>query len=96
MLATFVGVYRVPLEGIEIFAGFADIPGPGSFHVEKCRTCLAGKLLKAFAIIAEKPDLMNTITVKVWTEAGISNSPGSTNLVFSINPQESCLGIENS
>jgi hypothetical protein len=40
--------------------------------------------------IAEKPDLINTIAVKVWTEAGISSSLGSTNLVFRINPQESC------
>jgi len=41
--------------------------------------------------IAEKPDLINTIAVKVWTEAGISSSLEPTNLVFRINPQESCL-----
>jgi len=46
--------------------------------------------------ITEKTDLMNTIEVDICTEAGISNSLGSTNLVFSINPQESCLGKEKS
>jgi len=44
--------------------------------------------------IAVKPDLMNTIAVKVWTEAGISSSLGPTNLVFRINPQKSCLRKE--
>jgi hypothetical protein len=46
--------------------------------------------------IAEKPDLMNTIAVKVWTEAGISSSLGPTNLVFHINLQESGLRKEKS
>jgi hypothetical protein len=46
--------------------------------------------------IAEKPDLINTIAGKVWTEAEISSSLGSTNLVFRINPQGSCLGKEKS
>jgi len=40
--------------------------------------------------IAEKPDLMNTIAVKVWTEAGISGSLGPANLVFRVNLQENC------
>jgi hypothetical protein len=42
--------------------------------------------------IAEKPDLINTIAVKVWTEAEISSSLGPTNLVFRINLQENRLG----
>jgi hypothetical protein len=46
--------------------------------------------------IAEKPDLTNIIAVKVWTEAGISSSLGSTNLIFRINLQENCLGKEKS
>ena len=46
--------------------------------------------------IAEKPDLVNTIAVKVWTEAGISSSLGPANLVFRINLQENCLGKEKS
>ncbi len=44
---------------------------------------------------AEKPDLMNTIAVEVWIDAGISSSLGSANLVFRINLQESCLQKEN-
>jgi len=35
--------------------------------------------------IAEKPDLMNTVAVKVWTQAWISSSLGPANLVFRIN-----------
>jgi len=46
--------------------------------------------------IAEKPDLMNTIAVKVWTEAGISSSLGLTDLVFRINLQENRLGEDKS
>ena len=46
--------------------------------------------------IAEKPDLMNTIAVKVWTETGISSSLGPTNLVFRINLREDHLGKEKS
>ena len=46
--------------------------------------------------IAEKTDLMNTIAVKVWTEAGISGSLGPANLVFRINLQENCLEKEKS
>ena len=42
--------------------------------------------------IAEKPDLMNTIAVKAWTEAVISSSMGPENLVFCINLQENRLG----
>jgi len=44
--------------------------------------------------IAEKLDLMNTIAVKVWTQAGISSSLGSAYLVFCINLQENRLGKE--
>jgi len=47
-------------------------------------------------IIAEKPDLMNTIAVKVWTQAGISSSLGPANLVFCINLLENHLGKEKS
>ena len=46
--------------------------------------------------IAEKPDLMNTIAVKVWTQAGISSSLGPANLVFCINMQDNSLGKEES
>ena len=46
--------------------------------------------------IAEKPDLVNTITIKVWTQTGTSSSLGSANLVFCINLQENRLGKENS
>ena len=46
--------------------------------------------------IAEKPDLMNSIAVKVWTQAGLSSSLGSANLVFCINLQENRLGKEKS
>jgi len=42
--------------------------------------------------IAEIPDLMNTIAVKVWAQAGISSSLGPANLVFYINLQENRLG----
>ncbi len=42
--------------------------------------------------IAEKLDLMNSIAVKVWTQAGISSSLGPANLVFCINLQENRLG----
>jgi hypothetical protein len=45
--------------------------------------------------IAKKPDLMNTIAVKVWTEAGISGSLVPTNLVFRVDLQESCLKKRN-
>ncbi len=47
--------------------------------------------------IAEKPDLINAIAVKVWTQAGISSSLGPVNLVFYINPrlQENRLGKRN-
>ena len=38
--------------------------------------------------IAEKPDLMNTIAVKVWTQVGISSNLEPANLVFCINLQE--------
>ncbi len=38
--------------------------------------------------IAEKPDLMNAITVKVWIQVGISNNLEPANLVFSTNLQE--------
>jgi hypothetical protein len=44
--------------------------------------------------VAEKPDLINTIAVKVWAEAGISSSLGPANLAFHINLQENCLGKE--
>ena len=44
--------------------------------------------------IAENPDLINTIAVKVWTEAGISGSLEPANLVIRINLQENCLGNE--
>jgi hypothetical protein len=46
--------------------------------------------------IAEKLDLMNSIAVKVWTQAGLSSSPGPENLVFCINLQENRLGKEKS
>jgi hypothetical protein len=46
--------------------------------------------------IAEKPDLINTIAVKVWTQAGISSSLGLANLIFCINLQENRLGKEKS
>jgi len=39
-------------------------------------------------IITEKPDLMNTIVAKVWTQAGISSSLEPANLVFCINLRE--------
>ncbi len=42
--------------------------------------------------IAEKLGFMKAGTVKVWTEAGISSSLESTNLVFRINLQENGLG----
>ena len=45
--------------------------------------------------IAEKPDLMNTIAVKVWTEAGISGSLGPANLVRRINLQETASEKKN-
>ena len=38
--------------------------------------------------ITEKPDLMNTIAVKVWTQVGISSTLEPANLVFRINLQE--------
>jgi hypothetical protein len=41
-------------------------------------------------------NLINTIAVKVWTEAGISSSLGSTNLVSCINLEENRLGKEKS
>ena len=44
---------------------------------------------------AEKPDLMNTIAVEVWTDAGISSSLGPANLDFRINLQESCFKERN-
>ena len=44
--------------------------------------------------IAEKPDLINTIAAKVWTQAGISSSLVSANLIFCINLQENRLGKE--
>jgi hypothetical protein len=46
--------------------------------------------------IAKKPDLRNTIAVKVWTQAGISSSLGPANLAFCINLQENRLGKEKS
>jgi hypothetical protein len=46
--------------------------------------------------IAEKPDLMNTIAVKVWTQVGISSNLEPANLVFCINLQENRLGKEKS
>jgi hypothetical protein len=46
--------------------------------------------------IAEKPDLINTIAVKVWAQAGISSSLGHANLVLCINLQENHLGKEKS
>ena len=44
----------------------------------------------------EKLDLMNSIAVKVWTQAGLSSSLGPANLVFCINLQENRLGKEKS
>jgi hypothetical protein len=38
--------------------------------------------------IDEKPDLMNTIAVKICTQVGISSNLEPTNLVFCINLQE--------
>ncbi len=46
--------------------------------------------------IAEKPELTNTIAVKVWTEAGISSSMGPANLVFCVNLQENRFEKEKS
>jgi hypothetical protein len=46
--------------------------------------------------LAEKPDLMKTIAVKVWTQAGISSSLGPAKLVFCINLQENRIGKEKS
>jgi len=46
--------------------------------------------------IAEKPDLVNTMTIKVWTQAGTSSSLGPVNLVFCINLQENRLRKEKS
>jgi len=46
--------------------------------------------------IAEKPDMMNTITIKVWAQAGISGSLGPANLVFCINLRENRLRKEKS
>jgi len=43
-----------------------------------------------------KNDLMNTIAVKVWTQAGISSRLGPANLVFCIDLQENRLGKEES
>ena len=37
---------------------------------------------------AEKPDLINTIAAKVWTQVGISSNLEPANLVFCINLQE--------
>ena len=52
--------------------------------------------VKQLLTIAEKPDLVNTITIKVWTQTGTSSSLGSANLVFCINLQENRLGKEKS
>jgi hypothetical protein len=38
--------------------------------------------------ITEKPDLMNTIAVNLWTQVGISSNLEPANLVFCINLQE--------
>ena len=38
--------------------------------------------------IAKKLDLMNTITVNIWTQVRISSNLEPANLVFSINLQE--------
>ena len=46
--------------------------------------------------IAEKPELTNTIAVKVWTQIGISSNLGLANLLFCINLQENCLKKEKS
>ncbi len=46
--------------------------------------------------IAEKPDLMNTIAIKVWTQAEISSSLKPADLVFCIDLQESRLRKEKS
>ena len=43
---------------------------------------------------SEKPDLIDTIAVKVWTQAEISSSLEPANLVFCINLQENRLGKE--
>jgi hypothetical protein len=36
--------------------------------------------------IAEKHDLINTIAVKVWAQAGISSRPEHNNPSFLVNP----------
>jgi hypothetical protein len=46
--------------------------------------------------IAEKLDLMNSIAVKVWTQAGISGSLEPADLVFCKNLQENRLRKEKS
>ena len=46
--------------------------------------------------IAEKPDLMNTIAVKVWAQVGISSNLEPANLVFCINLQKKHLRKEKS
>jgi len=45
--------------------------------------------------IAEKPDLVNTIIIKVWAQAETSSNLGPANLVFCINLQENRLGKRN-
>ena len=44
--------------------------------------------------IAEKPDLMNTIAVKVWTQAEISSSLEPANLIFCISARKLPRKIE--
>ena len=45
--------------------------------------------------IAKKPDLINTIAVKVWTQVGISSNLEPANLVFCINLQENTSEKKN-
>jgi hypothetical protein len=41
---------------------------------------------------AEKPDFVNNIVVKVWTQTGISSSLEPANLLFCINMKENASG----
>jgi len=44
----------------------------------------------------EELEVVKKRAVKVWTQAGVSGSLGSANLVFRMNLQENCLRKENS
>jgi len=76
LFAAFVGVYRVPLEPVEVFAKFAYVPGPCRFHVEERCARVAGKEFEAFAIFAEMIAIVDSLPLVIFPGVNIAESAG--------------------